>query len=228
MSLLGEDLIFPALHTATPDGLLAIGGDLRPQRLLLAYRSGIFPWFNDDEPILWWSPDPRCVLYPTQMYISKSLAKVIRQEQFFCTFDQDFETVIRSCSRIKRKGEHGTWITEDMFEAYVALHRLGYAHSVEVWAQDSGKLVGGLYGVSVGSVFAGESMFSRVSNASKVALAFLCKKVQKKNFAFVDCQIYNPHLGSLGAVEITRADFAAHLAKAIQMPDLVGNWGEIF
>lgn len=204
---LDDQLWFPPLDQALsdPDGLLAAGGDLSPQRLLLAYRSGIFPWFDDQQPILWWSPDPRCVLLPDQLYLSRSMRKLIRQDRFEVSFDQAFDQVIDACAA-PRSEDPGTWITPEMQHAYLTLHRLGSAHSVEVWQQ--GKLVGGLYGVAIGRVFFGESMFSRVSNASKVGFAKLVEQLADWGYAVIDCQVETEHLMSLGACMIPRSEFA--------------------
>lgn len=207
MILLSDKLDFPKVSLATSEGLLAVGGDLSVERLVLAYRSGIFPWFDDDEVILWWSPDPRFVLFPEKLKVSKSMQQVLRNHNFTVTINKDFETVIAQCSKTKRSGQAGTWITEDMTRAYTELHYLGYATSVEVWQDD--KLVGGLYGVDLGNgVFCGESMFAKVSNASKVAFITF---IQKTNYNLIDCQVYTSHLESLGAEEIERNLFLTYL-----------------
>lgn len=204
---------FPPLSSATEDGLLAMGGELNVDTLVSAYSQGIFPWFNHDQPILWWSPDPRLVLYPSEMKISRSLRKVLRQNKFSLSCDQAFAEVIKGCAlRGSSKPfvpAPETWITKNMHTAYVELYRRGYAHSIEVWL--GGKLVGGLYGVVLGKVFFGESMFSEVSNASKVALAALCRWLQQREFAVIDCQVASDHLFTLGAREIPRDDFMQHL-----------------
>ncbi len=205
MILLGKELIFPKTDTASPEGIIAIGGDLSPKRLILAYKSGIFPWFNEGEPIIWHSPDPRMVLYPNQLYISKSMQQILRKEEFKITFNQNFTEVISQCKTADRKGQAGTWITDEMQQAYIKLHELGIAKSVEVWKNK--KLVGGLYGIDLGHVFCGESMFSKVSNASKVAFIYLAQKLEKEKYSLIDCQVYNDHLASLGAEEITREKF---------------------
>ena len=209
-------LAFPAVELALdePNGLLAIGGDLSPARLIQAYSLGIFPWFNDDQPILWWSPNPRAVLFPWQLHISRSLRKAIQKQQFAITLDQDFEGVIRNCAA-PRQGQPGTWITDEMHEAYVTLHQMGVAHSVEAW-QD-GQLVGGLYGIALGWVFFGESMFSRATNASKVAFVHLVRQLQRWQFALIDCQVSSEHLKSLGATEIERAEFTKLLQQNIEV-----------
>ena len=207
MHYLTEKLWFPNPEEATEDGLLAIGGDLLVERLLLAYNSGIFPWFEDDQPILWWSPDPRMVLFPEKFKVSKSLRKKIKSEKFRITFNQNFAEVIKNCATVLRKGQTGTWITQEMQQAYIALRSAGHAVSVEVWEDE--KLVGGLYGIDLPKkkVFCGESMFSLVSDASKVAFYHLSEYVKTKNYKFIDCQIYNEHLESLGAEEIGRGEF---------------------
>lgn len=207
MHYLTEKLWFPNPEGATEDGLLAIGGDLSVERLLLAYNSGIFPWYEDNQPILWWSPDPRMVLFPEKFKVSKSLRKTLKDEKFIITFNQNFEDVIKNCATVPRKGQAGTWITNEMQEAYTALHKAGHAVSIEVWKKN--KLVGGLYGINLPQkkVFCGESMFSLVSDASKVAFYYLSEYVKSKDYKFIDCQIYNEHLESLGAEEISREEF---------------------
>jgi leucyl/phenylalanyl-tRNA--protein transferase len=198
---LDERILFPEPALAEPDGLLAIGGDLSTDRLLLAYKNGIFPWYSDDEPILWYSPHERFVLYPAGLQVSKSQQRVLRSNKFTVTFDIVFEQVIAACATVERPGQGGTWITAEMQAAYIELHQTGHAHSVEVWEQDN--LVGGLYGVQVGSVFCGESMFSLVSNASKTALVYLCGK----GYRLIDCQVYTNHLASMGARLISREEY---------------------
>lgn len=207
-----HDVWFPSTSNAMvePNGLLAVGGDLSPQRLLAAYQNGIFPWFDDDQPILWWSPDPRMVLVPDQVKISRSLAKSIRNKGYQVSFDRDFDQVIDACSEARNYAE-GTWICQDMKNAYCELHAQGHAHSVECWLED--KLVGGLYGVNVGQVFFGESMFSRANDASKVALVTLCQQLAKAKFPLIDCQIASEHLTSLGAFEISRKEFETVLSQ---------------
>ncbi|CAM2866328.1 leucyl/phenylalanyl-tRNA--protein transferase [Flavobacterium succinicans] len=206
---LSKNLFFPPVSEANADGILAIGGDLSPERLQLAYSSGIFPWFEDDQPIIWWSPDPRMVLFLEDLVVSKSMRNILNRNLFKVTFNQDFRSVISYCQQVKRDGQSGTWITNDMIEAYCKLHELGKATSVEVWQDD--QLVGGLYGVDLGHVFCGESMFSLVSNASKVAFITLVNHLKAKNYRLLDCQVYNDHLASLGCVEIERADFMSIL-----------------
>lgn len=206
---LTKDLIFPNPELSEKDGLLAIGGDLSPERLLLAYQNGIFPWFNQDDPILWWSPDPRFVLFPNDLKISKSMRQILRKNIFEITFNQDFKSVIKNCQNIKRNNQQGTWITDEMFAAYLKLHEKGFAHSVEVWHKK--ELVGGLYGIILGKCFFGESMFALVSNASKAGFIHLVLTLKKQNFHIVDCQVHTKHLESLGAKLISRKDFLNHL-----------------
>ncbi|PIE49713.1 MAG: leucyl/phenylalanyl-tRNA--protein transferase [Flavobacteriales bacterium] len=213
MHILTKKLWFPPVHTATPQGIVAIGGDLSPERLLLAYKSGIFPWYNKGEPIVWYSPKNRMVLFFKDLKISKSMRQILKKGVFKITFNQNFKEVIRACKNIYRKGQGGTWITDEMEEAYIKLHQLGYAKSVEVWLAN--KLVGGLYGVDLETVFCGESMFSKVSNTSKIALIYLAKKLQPENYKLIDCQVYNKHLASLGAMEIPRNKFLTYLPKKI-------------
>lgn len=205
MYFLSKDLYFPSVRDASPEGIVAVGGDLSPERLLLAYRNGIFPWFDDDEPILWWSPPERMVLFFEDLKVSKSMRNILNKGIFRVTFNIAFKDVIYNCRAIKREGQNGTWITDAMAEAYIKLHELGYAQSVEVWQGDA--LVGGLYGVDLGHIFCGESMFSKTSNASKVGFIALAKKLQHENYKLLDCQVYNEHLESLGAQEIYREDF---------------------
>lgn len=219
---LTDAFIFPEPHLAREDGLLAVGGDLLPQRLLLAYQMGIFPWYSPGEPILWWAPDPRLVLFPHEFRMPKRLARTIRQGVFHVTMDQAFSEVIEECSRIRTEQEEGTWIDEDMIHAYNELHDLGYAHSVECWRD--GNLAGGVYGVSIGKTFFGESMFSRVTDSSKVALATLVQHLQQWEFDLIDCQVRTDHLIRLGAREIAGADFQALLEKSVRKPTHRGKW----
>ena len=205
MYFLSKELFFPPVSEANTDGILAIGGDLSPERLLLAYKSGIFPWFEQGEPIFWWSPNPRMVLFLDELVVSKSMRNILNRNIFKVTFNQNFREVISNCQKIKRDGQNGTWITNDMIEAYCKLNELGTAKSVEVW--QNGELVGGLYGIDLGHVFCGESMFSKVSNASKVAFIALVNQLKKENYKVLDCQVYNEHLESLGCREIDRTDF---------------------
>jgi len=204
LCFLTDRLVFPPVESANAEGLLAVGGDLSSERLLLAYQSGIFPWFNEDSLILWWSPNPRMVLVPKEIKISKSMQKVMRNDQFQLTTNTCFERVLENCSAIKRKGQDGTWITNDMKKAYLKLHEKGFAKSYEVWENDT--LVGGLYGINLGHVFCGESMFSITSNASKFAFIKLAQEFQEKG-GLIDCQLYTKHLESLGAKEISRDTF---------------------
>ncbi len=211
MIFLTDKIEFPNPAQADPDGLLAIGGDLSVERLLLAYRNGIFPWFNDDgDLILWWSPNPRFVLHPDRLKVSKSMSQTIRNKEFTVTVNKDFNSVISECSKAKRGGQAGTWITAEMIKAYTKLHHLGYATSVEVWQNES--LVGGLYGIDLGNgVFCGESMFTKVSNASKVAFITF---IQNTNYKLIDCQVYTNHLASLGAEEMERSEFLEYLKES--------------
>lgn len=211
MFLLTKDLFFPPLDMADEDGLLAIGGDLNPERLLLAYRNGIFPWFNEDEPICWWSPNPRFVLYPDELKVSNSMKTVLQNGKFRFTVNRAFSNVIQNCKTVSRHGQEGTWISPAMQKAYTTLHELGYAHSAETW-QD-GKLVGGLYGIRLGNLFFGESMFSLKPNASKFAFINYIKQLQLENVQLIDCQLHTPHLESLGARMIPRELFAEILAS---------------
>lgn len=217
-----EDVIFPDPAEAEDGGLLGVGGDLRPERLLLAYANGIFPWYNEDQPILWFSPDPRCVLEPAALHVGRSLRKTIRKGAFRVTLDTAFESVIHACKDTPRPGQDGTWITRDMQEAYSLLHRLGHAHSVEVWSGD--ELVGGLYGVALGNLFAGESMFSRTSDASKTGLVWLVKQLQQWNFGLVDAQVRTETLAKMGAIEISRAAYLSRISSLVAHPGRVGAW----
>ena len=210
---LSKRLSFPPPHLAIKEGLLAVGGDLSPERILLAYRNGIFPWYSPGEPILWWSPDPRLVLYPQELRVSKSLRKVIKRKLFHITFDASFDDVIQACADAKRSYGEGTWITDEMKAAYCQLHRQGYAHSVEAWQGDN--LVGGLYGLAIGRAFFGESMFSRVSNASKAAFVTLVENLKRLKFSLIDCQVRTDHLVRFGAREIPRKLFLEQLEKAV-------------
>ena len=199
-----------------PNGLLAAGGDLSPERLINAYSLGIFPWYNPGEPILWWSPNPRSVIYPQQFQPSRSLKKLIRRKTYTVTMDTCFADVIKQCAQ-PRRDQPGTWIDSDINQAYNQLHQIGFAHSIEVWYE--GELGGGLYGIALGKAFFGESMFSRMDNTSKVAFAALCEQLARWKFELIDCQVHNPHLKSLGAVEIPRETFLAQLSCAIQKDD---------
>jgi leucyl/phenylalanyl-tRNA--protein transferase len=219
---LSDSLLFPPPALAREDGLLAVGGDLSVPRLLFAYQQGIFPWYSPGEPILWWSPDPRLVLIPEEFHLARRLARTIRQEVFRVTFDTDFERVIRACAQTRRKEGHGTWLDEAMISAYGELHDLGYAHSVE--CRQNGELVGGLYGVSLGAMFFGESMFSLVPDSSKIALAALVDRLRGWDFELIDCQVGTGHLQRLGAREISGAEFSTRLARAVAGPSRLGPW----
>lgn len=208
---LTEDILFPHPCLANEDGILAVGGDLSPERLLLAYSNGIFPWYSKDEPIIWWSPDPRFILYPKDIKVSHSMKKLLKKQTFKVTFNTCFKDVISNCASLRM--EDGTWITEEMIAAYVRLHDLGFAHSVETWYE--GKLVGGLYGIILGKCFFGESMFSIMDNASKTALITLSDILNKKDFLFIDCQVYTKHLESLGAFKVPRSEFLELLKKGL-------------
>ena len=217
-----DEPIFPPPDYADPSGLLAVGGDLSKERLLEAYRLGIFPWYSDDQPILWWSPDPRLVLDLKDFKISRSLRKTLKKGIFQVTFDHAFEEVIRACAVVPREAQNGTWITDEMEKAYIKLHGLGYAHSVESWF--SGKLAGGLYGVSLGKCFFGESMFHLKTDASKVALATLVEKLKSWEFHFIDSQMTTEHMLSLGAQELPRRIFLKRLQSALRYPTKRGRW----
>ena len=210
-----SDSPFPPLNQALDDGLLAVGGDLSTQRLLNAYRNGIFPWFNEHDPILWWAPDPRMVLFTDQIKISKSLKKTLNNTDLSITMDHAFSEVMSACSAPRKNAngdtESGTWIHPEMIEAYTELHKQGIAHSIECW--QNGKLVGGLYGIAIGHVFFGESMFSAVRDSSKIALVTLCRQLERWGFPLIDCQIYSEHLASMGAIEIERKQFTCYLDK---------------
>jgi len=214
---------FPDIETAfeVPDGLLAAGGDLSPERLIFAYRHGIFPWYDDGQPILWWSPDPRCVLRPHEFHVSRRLRRALPRCNFDVSFNQAFAEVITACAE-DRNGQQGTWITAEMISAYTKLHRQGWAHSIEIWHQ--GRLEGGLYGLSIGRVFFGESMFSRQSNASKAAMLALCRHLVSHDFEILDCQVESPHLISLGASLMPRPRFAAILRHACESNSKFRGW----
>ncbi|NJD56276.1 MAG: leucyl/phenylalanyl-tRNA--protein transferase [Nitrospirae bacterium] len=212
--LLSDDISFPPPHLAEKDGLLAVGGDLSQQRILAAYAGGIFPWYTEDSPILWWSPDPRLVLFPDELVVSRSLRQCIRKGQFTVSFNRAFDQVIRSCAEIRRKEQTGTWITGEMEAAYSALHRSGHAVSVEAWEND--ELAGGLYGIVMGKAFFGESMFARKSNASKAAFVAFVEHLRLEGFKIIDCQMRTGHLLSLGAREIPRTDYLKILKKALK------------
>jgi leucyl/phenylalanyl-tRNA--protein transferase len=220
--LLSNTIEFPPPHLASKDGLLAVGGDLSQKRLLLAYRMGIFPWFSNNEPILWWSPDPRFVLFPHEIKISKTLKKIIKKDMFSVTMDLAFNEVIKQCAQVRLQKNQGTWIVKDMIDAYCNLHESGFAHSVEVWLQ--GDLAGGLYGVSLGRCFFGESMFTLVSNASNVGLVNLVEHLKELSFDMIDCQVTTGHLIRFGAREIPRTLFLKQLEKSLTAPTLKGKW----
>lgn len=217
-----EQYIFPHPSLADDEGLLAIGGDLTTARLICAYSSGIFPWYSEGQPILWWSPDPRCIIYPSDIHISKSMRSYFKQNKYQITIDQAFANVINHCKKTTRIGQDGTWITEEMQAAYIRLHEEGIAHSVEVWEKD--QLVGGLYGVSVGKIFSGESMFSLKSNASKFALITLAKILQKLGFHCIDCQMETEHLMRMGAINIKREEFFCLLKENALEQSMRGSW----
>ena len=211
MQELSKSIWFPNHDESNKDGLIAVGGDLSVERLIHAYHLGIFPWFNEGQPLLWWSPDPRMILLPESFKVSKSLKKTILSNKYKITLNTSFEEVINCCSKIKRKGQQGTWITKNMINAYLQLHKKGYAQSIEVWSGD--QLVGGLYGIDLKekNIFCGESMFSKKNDASKIAFYYLVKKIQAKKYKLVDCQMYTQHLESLGAQEIPRNEFLKYL-----------------
>ena len=210
MYRLTDALLFPSPEQASDEGIVAVGGDLKPERVMLAYRKGIFPWFESDDFLLWWSPDPRMVLFPDQVKISKSMRAVLRKKQFEVTFNKAFDSVVEACAKVKRFGQNGTWITPGLMEVYSTLHTQGHAHSVEVW--EEGVLVGGLYGIDLGTVFCGESMFSKANNASKVALISLAKELKKNKYELIDCQVPTQHLASMGAESIPRSEFLTYLS----------------
>ena len=218
---------FPPTSEAleSPNGLLAWGGDLRPERLLTAYRSGIFPWYSDGQPILWWSPAPRCVIFPEKIYLSTRTRRRYNSGVYRLSTDSAFAEVIDGCTE-PRGGDNGTWITQEMLEAYIHLHQLGHAHSFEVWEDDL--LVGGIYGLALGSVFFGESMFSRRTDASKIALVALCQQLHSRGYGLLDCQVGNPHLHSMGAEELSRGAFENLLESLIEKPQPHGSWKDLF
>jgi leucyl/phenylalanyl-tRNA--protein transferase len=210
--VLDKELSFPPVHLAEPDGLLAIGGDLSVERLLLAYQNGIFPWYEGDH-ILWWCPDPRFVLFPDELKVSKSMQAILKKDEFEFTINKAFADVIHSCKKTKREGQAGTWITDEVEKAYTKMHKLGHAHSAEAWKD--GKLIGGLYGIKMGKVFFGESMFSTESNASKFAFIKFVQQLKTEGIELIDCQVYTEHLESLGARMITRTEFTEYLQKLL-------------
>ncbi|VAW27838.1 Leucyl/phenylalanyl-tRNA--protein transferase [hydrothermal vent metagenome] len=212
---LSDEIVFPRPDLADPDGLLAVGGDLSPQRLIQAYAAGIFPWYSENQPILWWSPDPRMVLFPEEFKRHKNLSRLVRSGKFEVTMDNDFVAVIRACSKVERKGQEGTWITQEMLQAYIRLFELGFAHSVE--CRIDGRLAGGLYGVALGKIFFGESMFHNVTDASKVALWYLVNYLLENDFKLIDVQQDTSHLRSLGARLIAREEFLKILKKNVEL-----------
>jgi leucyl/phenylalanyl-tRNA---protein transferase len=222
---LNETDSFPPVEKADKHGILALGGDLSVQRLINAYSNGIFPWYEDDQPIIWWSPDPRFVVFPEKIPLSRSMKKILDRKEFDIHFDTSFESVIRSCSQSPRPGQNGTWITEDMITAYCNLHREGFAHSIEAWKD--GELAGGLYGVSIGGMFCGESMFTKVSNASKAAFLTLAELLRRKNFIVIDSQVHTAHVESLGGEHIPRTEYLELIKKALTLPTIKGNWGSL-
>jgi leucyl/phenylalanyl-tRNA--protein transferase len=225
--MLKTDLWFPDVEESTEEGIVAVGGDLSVERLILAYSKGIFPWYSSDRsPILWWSPDPRFVLFPENLIVSKSMRPYFNQNKFQVTWDQNFEDVIINCQKIDREDQPGTWITSKMLASYIQLHKKGYAHSVEVWLGN--ELVGGLYGISLGKVFFGESMFAKVSNASKFGFISLVKQLKQKGFLLIDCQQETKHLESLGAAAIKRKDFIEFLKNNEIEETYLGSWENYF
>jgi leucyl/phenylalanyl-tRNA--protein transferase len=225
--VLKTDLWFPDVEESTEEGIVAVGGDLSVERLILAYSRGIFPWYSSDKsPILWWSPDPRFVLFPENLIVSKSMRPYFNQNKFKVTWDQNFEDVIKNCQKIDREDQPGTWITSKMLAAYIQLHKKGYAHSVEVWLNN--ELVGGLYGISLGKVFFGESMFAKVSNASKFGFISLVNQLKQKGFLLIDCQQETKHLESLGANAIKRKDFIDILNDNNIEETYIGSWENYF
>ena len=222
--LLDDENSFPPVEYAGREGLLAVGGDLNINRLISAYRQGIFPWYSSDSPILWWSPDPRMILLPNNFILRKSLRNTLNKNTYEVRFDTNFREVIKLCAQVKRKDQEDTWITPQMMEAYIRLHKSGYCHSAESYHQN--KLVGGLYGVSLGKAFFGESMFHTMRDASKVALYYLVKKLQAWNFDFIDVQQDTQHLRSLGARPLSRNKFLTLLKESLQHPDRTGNWND--
>ncbi len=221
---LSKKIVFPSVRLSEPNGILAVGGDLSPERIIEAYRNGIFPWYSEGDPIIWWSPDPRFAVKPGDVKVSKTMRQVLRRDTFRFTADTCFEHVMRQCS-LPRKHERGTWINEDMIEAYTQLHSMGIAHSVEAWHGD--ELAGGLYGISLGRMFFGESMFTRVPNASKAAFITLAGSLEMLNFDLIDCQVYTSHLESLGAADYDREYFLSVLSGSLEKETLSGNWGNL-
>ncbi|ANQ48415.1 leucyl/phenylalanyl-tRNA--protein transferase [Flammeovirga sp. MY04] len=221
-----DNILFPPARLTDESGILAVGGDLSSERIIEAYASGVFPWFNPEDPLLWWSPDPRCVLFPENIKVSKSMRQLLRRETYTVTFDQDFAGVIDACQKIYRPDQGGTWITDEMKEAYINLHNIGFMHSVEVW--DDGELVGGLYGGSMNKAFFGESMFSFKSNASKFGFIMLCKNLEEQNFEIIDCQMHTDHLESMGAEEIPRESFLMYIDRNQERKFEKQDWNKKF
>lgn len=221
---LNDEISFPPVHRAEKNGILAVGGDLSPERLIAAYSLGIFPWYSEGDPIIWWSPDPRFVLFPAELKVSKTMRQVLRRKIFTITADRDFPGVIRGCQE-PRKRERGTWITEEMLQAYQRLHEMGIAHSVEAWRD--GELVGGLYGLSLGRCFFGESMFARVDNASKAAFITLVRRLEERGFSLVDCQVHTEHLENLGARHIDRDEYITLLNRCLGEETMRCGWSGI-
>ncbi len=219
---LGFDHIFPEPRLAPAEGLLAHGGDLNPNRILKAYRMGIFPWYSENDPILWWSPDPRLILVPGRLKVSKSFRRVLKNTSYRVSFDRDFYSVIKACATTPRYGQEGTWLTDEMQEAYMTLHDMGFAHSVEVYMDDN--LVGGLYGIAMGGAFFGESMFSHRANGSKIALKALSDVLSERGYDFVDCQVVTEHLVNMGADIISRDEFLERLNKSLERAGDIGSW----
>ena len=224
--MLSNSLSFPSPEDADQEGLLAIGGDLSPERLVLAYSMGIFPWFSEEDPILWWSPDPRMVIRPEDFEPSRSLRKAYKRGEYRLSMDEDYEAVVRACARVPRRGQDRTWITQEMQNAYIALHRTGVGHSVECWSGDD--LVGGLYGLSLGDCFFGESMFSKRSNTSKLAFWALTHHCREVGIRLVDCQLHNEHLESLGAYIVSRSEYLQQLYGLVSADTRKGSWTEAF
>jgi len=220
--LLPKQAYVPYPENPDENGVVAIGSSLEPAIILDAYSKGIFPWFNEGEPVTWWSPPMRMVLKPGEERVTKSSRNLLNRKEFSLSFDHDFEAVIRNCQTVRRKGQEGSWITDDMIKAYLQLHKEGFAHSVECWKED--KLVGGLYGLSIGNAFFGDSMFSLVSNASKIAFLSLCRFLKTMGFSLVDCQLHNSYLESLGAYEVPRPEFLERLKSALEAPGIIGSW----
>lgn len=219
---LDDRLVFPPPHLADPDGLLAVGGDLRPERLLLAYSMGIFPWYHEGAPILWHSPDPRAALEPAKLHVPRSLEKRMRKRPFDIRLDTAFTAVMKACATTRRPGQRGTWITREMVKQYTALHEMGFAHAAEAWEGDT--LVGGLYGIALGGVFFGESMFARADDASKIAFVCLVRQLRRWGFSLIDCQQQTAHLERFGAEPWPRSRFLVHLEKALATPTRRGRW----